>query len=97
MNTTAWLDQRAAAIRNNREGHPVPNHIKQRAEMIAEQFPDLDRQTIGAVLIACGAMLTDTWAHLENLGATVHEIPEALLGLTEIAGEYLYAPEGGVS
>ena len=97
MSTVAWLDQRAAGIRSNREGNPTPWNVASVANGLAARFPDLDPKVIGAVLITLGALLTDAWTQLEEKGATPPEILEALLALTDMGGEYLYAPEGGAS
>ena len=95
MSDIAWLDQRAAGIRDNREGQPITRNITSRAELLAKQLPDLRREALGAVLITWGAVLADAWTQLENLSAPPVEILEALTALADVTGEYLYAPETG--
>lgn len=97
MNATAWLDQRAAGIRTNREGQPITRNITSRADLLAKQLPDLTRESLGAVLITWGAVLADAWTQLEEVGAPPVEILESLVALTDVVGEHLYAPEGGRS
>jgi hypothetical protein len=95
MSTTAWLDQRAASIRTQREGAPTSQGAKKTAKILADRFPDLSRETLGAVLMTYGALLSDAWAQFEQMGEPPTEILPLLCCLTDTAGEYLYAPEGG--
>lgn len=97
MNPTAWLDQRAAGIRENREGQPITRNITSRADLLAKQLPHLSREAIGAVLVTWGAVLNDAWSQLEEAGAPPEEVLEAIVALTDVTGEFLYAPEGGTS
>jgi len=95
VSTVAWLDQRAASIRSQREGTPVSGGATKTAELLASRFPELSRETLGAVLMTYGALLSDAWRQFEQFGEPPTEILPLLCCLTDTAGEYLYAPEGG--
>lgn len=95
MNTTAWLDQRAAKIRSKRGGVPTSLGAQKTAEVLASHFPDMPREKLGAVVMTVGALLQDAWKQLETFGEPIDQIPVLLCCLTDTAGDYLYAPEGG--
>lgn len=67
------------------------------AELLASRFPELSRETLGAVLMTYGALLSDAWRQFGQSGEPPTEILPLLCCLTDTTGEYLYAPEGGNS
>ncbi|NUP50421.1 MAG: hypothetical protein HOW97_24385 [Catenulispora sp.] len=97
MNTTAWLDQRAAIIRDGRDGAPTSHGAKRTADILADRFPNLSRETLGAVLMTYGALMNDAWRQFEESGEEPEVILPLLCCLTDTAGEHLYAPEGGTT
>jgi hypothetical protein len=97
VKTTGWLDQRAAGIRTQRDGAPTSKGATRTAEILADRFPELSRETLGAVLMTYGALLSDAWGQFERAGETPETVLSLLCCLTDTTGEYLYAPEGGTS
>lgn len=97
MKATAWADQQAASIRQNRGGIPTVGAPIAVAQQLANQFPELTPQQIGAVLMATGKIMGDAWDIFTEAGNGVEDIPALLCCLVDTTGEYLYAPEGTVS
>lgn len=92
MTTTPYLDQRAAAIRKQREGQPTTLGATRMADFLDQHLPDLDRVTIGAVLLMVGALVNDAMFKFEAAGEDDKTIAELIACLIDVTGEYLYAP-----
>jgi hypothetical protein len=97
VKATAWADQKAAAIRQNRGGIATAGAPVDAATILTDRFPELTPQQIGAVLMATGQIMSDTWDLLDAAGNSDEDMAALLCCLVDTTGEYLYAPEGGVS
>jgi len=95
MKATAWADQQAASIRQNRGGIPTGGAPVDAAARLTDRFPELTPQQIGAVVMATGEIMSDTWDLLSAAGNSDEDMAALLCCLVDTAGEYLYAPEGG--
>lgn len=87
MSARPWLDQRAALIRDGREGLPTANGAVRLAERFTKLFPEVPPETLGAVLIATGLAVNEAWNQLGDAADL-----ETIACLIDITGEYLYAP-----
>lgn len=90
MSAIPWLDQRAAVIRDMRQGEPHAPVTVNLAQQLTGLFPHLTATDIGAVTLAIGLAVTAAAVQLSAMG-DVPDLP-TITGLIETTGEYLYAP-----
>lgn len=97
MKATSWADQQAASIRQNRGGIPTSGAPVAAAARLADLFPELTRQQLGAVVLAVGKVMDDAWGIFTEDGQDSKDLAALLCCLVDTTGEYLYAPPGGGS